>query len=120
MKRRPAFVLGIGATVVGAALSGCASMAPAERQARILPESCARPSYPREALMQRVQGKVGMAMLVGADGKVRDAEVRRSSGDESLDLAALRALSTCSFRPALLAGAATQQWTDVQYAWRLR
>ena len=116
-------VQAIRMALLGAALSGCAGhqadLLRADQQARLLPGSCARPVYPQDARLQRQQGAVRMAMLVGADGKVVDAAVKRSSGSEALDLSALRALSVCSFRPASLAGQPVQQWTDVQYVWKL-
>jgi TonB family protein len=56
-------------------------------------------------------------MLVKADGKVREAVVRQTSGNGSLDETARAALAKCSFQPGTVNGAAKEQWTEVKYVW---
>jgi len=46
-------------------------------------------AYPRQAQMRGWQGEVELALEIGADGRLRDAQVRRSSGFETLDRQAL-------------------------------
>lgn len=46
-------------------------------------------AYPRQAQMRGWQGEVELALEIGADGRLRDAQVRRSSGFEALDRQAL-------------------------------
>lgn len=80
-------------------------------------DSCARPVYPEEALAQKHEGTVTLRFLVGADGKVKDARVMRSSGYPALDEAARAGIAKCSFHPALAEGKAVEAWTLVQYVW---
>lgn len=79
--------------------------------------SCARPAYPAAALLRKAQGTVTLGFLIGVDGSVREAAVRRSSGDRSLDEAARAALAKCTFRPAKVNGAPVEKWTQIQYVW---
>lgn len=81
--------------------------------------SCARPVYPQPALRDAATGTVGMGFLVGADGKVMDSRVNRSSGNVSLDETARLAIAKCTFKPAMENGSAVQSWAVVQYVWTL-
>ncbi len=55
-----------------------------------------------------------LRVLVAADGKVADAEVARSSGDDSIDVLAMRfVVGNWRFLPAMLGGRAIQDWTTV-------
>lgn len=49
--------------------------------------------YPTRAKIMRKQGKVSVSFNVGADGSLSGAKVIKSSGDESLDKAALDAIN---------------------------
>lgn len=49
--------------------------------------------YPTRAKIMRKQGKVSVSFNVGADGSLSGAKVTKSSGDESLDKAALDAIN---------------------------
>ncbi|MEW7847777.1 M56 family metallopeptidase [Massilia aurea] len=110
-----------------AALAGCTSTTPVNPFAA-MPDNettkpiarfntCARPVYPAEALASKIEGTVTMGMLVKADGKVREAIVRQSSGNASLDETARAAIAKCSFQPGTVNGAPKEQWTEVQYVW---
>jgi periplasmic protein TonB len=81
--------------------------------------TCAKPDYPRNSQRNEEQGTVTLAFLIGVDGGVKDAKVDKSSGFRELDKAALRGLSQCKFKPALVDGRATETWSNVQYVWRL-
>ena len=110
-----------------AALAGCTSTAPVNPFAAMpdndttIPmakfNSCARPVYPADALAAKIEGTVTLAMLVRADGKVREAVVRKTSGNGSLDETARAALAKCTFQPGTVNGAPKEQWTEVQYVW---
>ena len=50
--------------------------------------------YPTRAKMMRKQGKVSVSFNVGPDGSLSGARVTQSSGDESLDNAALEAVNS--------------------------
>jgi len=110
-----------------AALAGCTSTTPVNPFAA-MPDnetttpivkfnSCAKPVYPAAALAAKVEGTVTLGMLVKADGKVREALVRQTSGNGSLDEAARAAIAKCSFQPGTVNGAPKEQWTEVKYVW---
>jgi protein TonB len=62
------------------------------------------PKYPSEALRQRIEGQVVLRVAVACDGKVKRVDIAESSGHQSLDDAALRAVEQWRLHPALLAG----------------
>lgn len=76
---------------------------------------CKRPDYPRESLMNEEQGEVLISVYVDANGKVKEAKVKRSSGSKTLDKAASKAFSLCSFKPAMKDGEAQESWYDIPY-----
>ncbi len=82
-------------------------------------KSCDPPKYPKAALMNEETGTVTMGFLVGADGKVVDSKVEKSSGSKSLDKAALSALSQCKFKPGTRDGKPEQLWAKVDFVWKL-
>jgi protein TonB len=77
---------------------------------------CATPYYPVSWQDDGIQGRVRVAVLVGADGSVQDAKVIESSGYRALDRASLRAGYHCTFA-APKAGDSAAVWTTVQYKW---
>ena len=79
--------------------------------------SCAKPEYPKDELRQNHQGTVTMRFLVATDGKVKDAQVGKSSGFPALDEAARSAIATCSFAPGTSDGKPVESWVNVQYVW---
>jgi TonB family protein len=92
---------------------------PAERPAMIDFRTCGRPAYPPGEVREKHTGTVTLNFLVGADGTVRKAEIRTSSGYPALDQAALDSLSGCRFTPGTSAGAPVEKWARVQYKWSL-
>ncbi len=98
------------------ALAGGASTFPYESLAT--PASCTAPEWPREALRYEIEGTTTLQFQVGADGAVRNAEVKQGSGWNILDQAALAGLARCRFKPGL---AAAREGTvfPLQYAWTL-
>lgn len=82
-------------------------------------KSCAKPYYPAADLQAGHAGTVYLAFLVGADGKVMDARIDKSSGHEGLDSSAQDAIKLCRFSPAMKRGEAVRSWTKVQYVWTL-
>mgnify|MGYP004539592769 CR=1 FL=1 len=81
-------------------------------------KSCRKPVYPPEALAAKIEGTVTLALLVRADGTVRETVVRKTSGNATLDETARAALGKCRFRPGEVNGAAKEQWTELQYVWK--
>jgi len=82
-------------------------------------DGCATPAYPASAARNGDTGIVTLALLVGADGRVQDARVQKSSGHRELDRAALNALSLCQFKPAMNNGVAEAGWGQIAYVWTL-
>ncbi|MGE8538920.1 MAG: energy transducer TonB [Acinetobacter sp.] len=76
---------------------------------------CKRPDYPRDALMNDEQGEVLISVYVNTAGKVQDAKVKKSSGSRSLDRAASKAFSLCTFKPAMKDGEPQESWYDIPY-----
>jgi protein TonB len=67
------------------------------------------PAYPREALLDGIEGTVVLRVLVGTDGKPLTVEIERSSGNRRLDDAARRQVQRkWSFKPAIRNGQAVQ------------
>jgi protein TonB len=81
--------------------------------------TCAKPEYPKASLRNEETGTVVLSFLIGAEGKVMDSKISKSSGFRDLDRAAQNALGKCRFKPAMVDGKPEQQWTPVQYVWTL-
>jgi protein TonB len=79
------------------------------------PEPVARPTarYPEDAAAEGVTGSVRLKVIVSRRGRVEDALVVRSSGDDRLDQAAETAVRRWRYRPARREGRAV---TAVDYA----
>lgn len=78
------------------------------------------PPYPREARKRGWEGSVGLQVSVDAQGRVDAVQVRASSGRGSLDRAAVEAVETASFLPALHEGVATASTLTVTVHFRLQ
>lgn len=81
--------------------------------------NCEKPEYPSASRRLEEEGTVFLRFLVGADGKVVQAEVEKSSGYKRLDEAARAGLSRCQFKPATVDGKPEQAWASMKYTWRL-
>jgi protein TonB len=66
------------------------------------------------------EGRVGVKILVRADGSVGGVEVAQSSGRSSLDLAAVREVSRWKFGPATRDGQPIDAWALVPLLFVLR
>ena len=62
--------------------------------------SSSKPAYPVSAKKQGVQGTVGLRILINESGRVESASVASSSGDASLDSAAVASIYKWRFSPA--------------------
>jgi TonB family protein len=89
----------------------------APRQPVIIDASACAPVYPARAYANGETGTVRMALLVGADGNVIEAKVRKSSGSVELDRAARKALSQCKFKVA--GSHAEPAWTMLEYVFSI-
>jgi len=107
-----------------AAAPPAAAPAPAERPApavaaRIEPPSSQAdylqdpaPQYPPLSRRLGEQGKVLVRVLIGADGQPQRAELKRSSGFDRLDRAALDYVMRCRYVPGKAGGIAQAMWYD--------
>jgi len=94
-------------------------MPPPMRPQQAPASGCVRPAYPTDALRAEATGVVTMLFLIGVDGTVRDAKLSKSSGNASLDQAAVNSLSKCRFKPAEVDGKPVEQWQEVKYVWSI-
>lgn len=69
------------------------------------PHSCLS-YYPKEARENHVSGKITLQFQITAQGSVTMPEIRKSSGDKSLDAAAQECASHWQYRPAMRNGQA--------------
>ncbi len=104
-----------------AAPPAAAPQAPAIRMGAVIQAGahCAKPDYPSASRRLEEEGTVTLKFLIGADGKVLQADVEKSSGFARLDEAARNALSKCQFRPGTVDGKPEQSWASIKYTWRL-
>lgn len=77
------------------------------------------PDYPYSARKRRREGLVLIGLEVAADGSVSAARVLESSGDASLDEAALSTLGRWKLRPATMAGRPVAGRVEVPVRFRL-
>jgi TonB family protein len=77
-----------------------------DRSVLIEPEPLERvaPSYPMVALMDRREGWVALSFIVSDTGEVKEAMIEDSSGNETLERAAMNALTKWRYKPAMLDG----------------
>lgn len=78
------------------------------------------PSYPVASIRNDEQGVVTVKALVGADGRVTEVIVIKSSGYPRLDAAALESIRTWKFRPGSQAGTAVASWVSLPVRFQLR
>lgn len=71
------------------------------------------PAYPRASRQLREQGEVLIAVYVNAEGKPEKVELRRGSGHERLDQAALEAVRRWRFDPARKGEGVLAAWVEV-------
>jgi protein TonB len=76
------------------------------------------PPYPIQALRQGIQGTVIVRVLVGADGRVLNAQIHQGV-HPLLDRAALTAVRRWEFRPASRDGVPYSEWATVPVRFQL-
>lgn len=69
-------------------------------------------TYPPLSRRMGEQGLAVVRVLVGADGNPQKAELKRSSGYERLDKAALEYVMKCRYVPGKVGGVAQTMWYD--------
>ncbi len=88
-------------------------------RARPIPGSCPAPAYPARARRLGVEGAVELTASVDAAGSVDSTAVASSSGDASLDAAAVDAVGRWRFEPALRDGLPVPDEYGVRFLFRL-
>ena len=82
--------------------------------------TCAKPVWPSESLKAEHTGTVTLSYLIGVDGKVKDSQVKNSSGHPLLDEAAREGIQQCRFKPGIRNGKPFESWMQMQYVWVLK
>ena len=80
-----------------------------------------QPIYPEASKRLDEEGVVVLRVLIGTDGRVKQAEVKTSSGYDRLDEAALRqARRSWRFLPATRDGVAIESWKELPIRFELK
>ena len=69
-----------------------------------------QPEYPLGLLRQEIEGKVMIRVLIGADGRVRQAQVISATEPEFARATERQALKAWRFKPAMRGGDAVEDW----------
>ena len=86
---------------------------------RLKPVFILPPTYPARCLRLGIEGRVLVRVLVGENGRVQEATIGHSSGDASLDEAALAAVMRWRFEAARRDGVPVRVWAQVPIEFRL-
>jgi len=78
------------------------------------------PTYPDMARTAGIEGQTVVEALVGTDGTVGDARVLKSSGNASLDQAAVDAAMRATFTPAKQRDMAVRVWVSIPFRFTLQ
>jgi len=79
-----------------------------------------KPLYPQEARKKGYEGEVLLRVEVLSNGRVREIEVRRSSGYEVLDRSAITAVKQWRFVPAKKGETPVPVWVNIPVTFQLR
>lgn len=78
------------------------------------------PAYPPSAIKNHQQGTVMLLVHVDANGKVLDTKIEKSSGIDSLDIAAIKAAKNWQFSPRMAHGKPHGGWVEVPVTFSLK
>lgn len=105
------------AALVGSAGPAAAdSMTPAHLD-RSKPLSA--PVYPDRAQTYGMEGTVTVEVYVNSRGRIKNARIKRSSGFNDLDLAAVETVMNWPFVPATKEGSPEADWASVDVVYKL-
>ena len=82
-------------------------------------KSIPKPKYPELARQAGIEGQTVIDALVDIDGKVIDAKIRTSSGNTSLDEAAINAARGAEFTPAKQRDQFVRVWVSIPFKFTL-
>lgn len=77
------------------------------------------PVYPPRCLRMGIEGLVKVRVLVGEDGRPQEITLAKSSGESSLDEAAMDAVKDWIFKPAQRNGLPIRAWATVPIEFKL-
>ncbi|MFA6009333.1 MAG: energy transducer TonB [Desulfobacteraceae bacterium] len=77
------------------------------------------PLYPQSARVRRLEGTVELNVLVDTKGRVRDLNLRRSSGYKVLDRAAMDSVKEWRFEPGKTSCCPMEMWVVVPMVFKL-
>lgn len=77
------------------------------------------PNYPEMARTAGIEGQAVVEALVDVDGRVADARILKSSGNVSLDQAAVEAAMRSTFTPAKQRDQAVRVWVSIPFRFTL-
>ncbi|MBN2278986.1 MAG: TonB family protein [Candidatus Marinimicrobia bacterium] len=83
------------------------------------PELARQVKYPPEAQKNGIQGKVLLKVLIGKDGKAKQADVLESVSPDCDD-AAKKALFSVDYKPAVKAGEKMEVWITIPVVFKLK
>lgn len=83
------------------------------------PEYLPQPDYPELARQAGIEGNAVVEALVDVDGKIIDAKILKSSGNEALDQAAVRAAQNARFTPAKQRDMFVRVWVSIPFRFTL-
>ena len=70
----------------------------------VLPIVRIDPQWPREALIEGIEGYVVVEVTIGADGSVKDVRIIRSEPKRMFDRNVIRAVLKWKFKPRIING----------------
>lgn len=85
-----------------------------------LPYKITPPVYPKDSKMLKEEGTVLLLVLITADGKAGVVEIKKSSGFQRLDVAAMEAVKLWTFNPAKVDGNPVEKWYEVPITFKLK
>lgn len=77
------------------------------------------PMYPARCLRLGIEGRVKVRVLVGENGRPQEVTLGTSSGDSTLDEAAMTAVRKWRFEPAMANGVRVRAWVIVPVEFKL-
>lgn len=83
------------------------------------PVTIPKPAYPDLARQAGIEGQVVVKALVDVDGSIADAELLKSSGNVSLDQAAITAARQAKFSPAKQRDQLVRVWVSIPFKFSL-
>ncbi|MEO0092456.1 MAG: TonB family protein [candidate division WOR-3 bacterium] len=83
------------------------------------PQYIPKPQYPELARAAGIEGQVVVKALVDVDGKIIEVEILKSSGNSSLDAAALEAARQATFTPAKQRDQFVRVWVSIPFKFTL-